>query len=366
MSASKRLRGRLIERALISISVLSSLSGVSVAATPHNINAAEIGTGVPRGLNWSDEAAQSPIWCGSACSYLRVSTAKIAPDTLWTYTPTAWPGNSVTAIPNPSAVSRSTLTPVGTTDSQGREIVHNSAYYQRGAVVVTRAGDSLQTSVYQSGNQSSGAPGKAAAALAYHVRAQNQSSGSRDYFIRFTAPKPTGGVSVPYYIGGPSGQQPMNVNQNKYAKSRSVVDVLVNGLPVWSSSTSYVIPEKGGSSSNYTGYALDFGYESDDDYYTVFIGRFASTAYFDINFIVRAESLSRAPSCGTVSDSMTHPNPKSRKYCLLITENRELLPAPNQDALFEIYSKVVSTPIYELPPGIGLGTVSSELVYTQD
>jgi hypothetical protein len=66
-----------------------------------------------------------------------------------------------------------------------------------------------------------------------------------------------------------------------------------------------------------------------------------------------------------VSDSMTHPNPKSRKYCLLITENRELLPAPNQDALFEIYSKVVSTPIYELSPGIDLGTVS-ELVYSQD
>jgi hypothetical protein len=365
MSASRRLVGRLIERALC-ISVLCSLSGVSVAATPRVVNAAEIGTGVPRGLNWNDEAAQSPVWCGSACSYLRVSTAKIAPDTLWTYTPIAWPGSSVTAIPSPSAVSRSTLTPVGTTDSQGREIVHNSAYYQRGAVVVTRAGDSLQTSVYQSGNQGSGAPGKAAAALAYHVRAQNQSSGSRDYFIRFTAPKPTGGVSIPYYIGGPSGQQPMYVSQNKYAKSRSVVDLLVNGLPVWSSSTSYVIPEKGGSSSNYSGYSLDFGYESDDDYYTVFIGRFASAAYFDINFIVRAESLSRAPSCGTVSDSMTHPNPKSRKYCLFIQENRALLPAPNQDALFEIYSKVVSTPIYELPPGTGFGTVSSELVYTQD
>jgi hypothetical protein len=362
MSASRRL----IEHAILSISVLSAFSGVSHAATPRVINAAEIGTGVPRGLNWNDEAAQSPIWCGTACSYSRISTAKIAPNTLWTYTPVAWPSNYVSAIPNPSAVSKSALTPVGTTDSQGREIVHDSAYYQRGAVSVTRAGDSLQTSVYQSGNQSSGAPGKAAAALAYHVRAQNQSSSSRDYFIRFTAPKPTGGVSIPYYIGGPSGQQPMYVSQNKYAKSRSVVDVLVNGLPVWSSSTSYIISEKGGSSTNYTGYALDFGYESDDDSYTVFIGRFASAAYFDIDFIVRAESLSRAPSCGTVTDSMTHPNPKSRKYCLLISENRELLPAPNQDALFEIYSKVVSTPIYELSPGIGLGTMSSGLVYTQD
>jgi hypothetical protein len=363
MSASRKL----LELALSSAALLSLSTSMSVAATPHNINAAEIGTGIPRRLNWSDEAAQSPIWCGTACSYSRVSTAKIAPDTLWTYTPVAWPSNYVTTIPNPSAVARSILTPVGTIDSQGREIVHNSAYYERGAVVATRVGDySLHTSVYQSGNQSGGAPGKAAAALAYHVRAQNQSSGSRDYFVRFTAPKPTGSVSVPYYIGGPSGQQPMNVSQNKYAKRRSAVDVLVNGLPVWSNSTSYIIPEKGSSSTDYSGYALDFGYDSDDDSYTVFIGRFASAAYFDIDFIVRAESLSRAPSCGTVSDSMTHPNPKSRKYCLLITENRELLPAPNQDALFEIYSKVVSTPIYELTPGLDFGTASSGLVSAQD
>ena len=196
MSALKRL----VRLALSSAALLSGMSCVSVAATPHTINAAEIGTGVPRGLNWSDEAAQSPIWCGSACSYSRVSTANIAPDTLWTYTPVAWPSNAVTAIPNPSAVARSTPTPVGTTDSQGREIVHNSAYYERGSVSVTRAGDSLQTSVYQSGNQSGGAPGKAAAALAYHVRAQNQSSGSRDYL--FASPRRSHRcVSIPYTSG---------------------------------------------------------------------------------------------------------------------------------------------------------------------
>jgi hypothetical protein len=362
MSASREL----MWLALLAATLLDSTRSVSAAPTPHNINAAEIGTGVPRGLIWADEAAESPIWCGTACSYSRISTAKIAPDTLWTYTPVAWPDNYVTSIPNPSAVAKSIPTPVGTTDSQGREIVYDSAYFERGSVNVTRAADSLRTSVYQSGNQDSGAPGKAVAALAYHVKAQNQSSGSRDYFIRFTAPKPIGGMSVPYYYGGPSGQQAMNVNQNKYAKRRSAVDVLVNGLPVWSTSSSYIIPEKGSSSTDYLGYSLDFGYESDDDSYTVFIGRFASAARFEIDFIVRAESLSRAPSCGTVSDPMTHPNPKSRKHCLWVTADRELPPAPNQDALFEIYSKNVSTPIYEAMPGLVPGVLSSGLVSTQD
>jgi len=355
-----------IRLALLSATFLSGSGGVIAAPTPHNINAAEIGTGAPRALNWADEAAQSPVWCGTACSYSRISTAKIAPDTRWTYTPVAWPDNYVTAIPKPSAVSQSTLTPVGTLDNQGREIIHDSAYYERGSVDVTRAGDSLQTSVYQSGNQGSGESGKAAATLAYHVKVQNQSSGSRDYFIRFTAPKATGSVDVPIYIGGPSQDQPFNVSQNKYVKKRSAADILVNGLPVWSTSSSYFIPESGYTSPDYSGYSLGFGYESDDDSYTVFIGRFAAATLFEIDYIVRAETQSRAPSCGTVADSMTHPNPKARKHCLFVAENRELPAAPNQDVLFEIYSKVVSTAIYEFNPGLTPVPLSSGLISTQD
>lgn len=359
MLTSRRLFGL----ALASTAMLGGVGGVN-AATLHNVNAAEIGTGVPRALNWADEAAQSPIWCGTACDYSKVSTAKIAPDSLWTYTPAAWPDNDVTPIPNPSAVYRSTPTPTGTTDSQGREILYDSPYYERGAVIGTRVGDySLTTSVHQSGNQSSG-PGKGAAALSYRVKAQNQSSGARDYFIRFTAPKRVAGVSPPYYYGGPSGNQPFNVNQNKYVKTRSAVDVLVNGLPVWSTSAGYFLPEEASSSTDYSGYPIDFGYESDDDTYTVFIGRYASAAFFEIDFIVRAESVSKGAACGTVSDPMTHPNPKSRKHCLLVSEGRTLLEAPNQD-VFLIYSKVVSTPIYEIAPGV-IGPLSTDIVSTQD
>jgi len=76
-------------------------AGGAHAATPHNVNAAEIATAVPRAINWNDEAAQSPVWCGTACSYLKVSTAKIAPETLWTFTPTTWPKSTVTSFPNP-------------------------------------------------------------------------------------------------------------------------------------------------------------------------------------------------------------------------------------------------------------------------
>ncbi len=342
-------------KAALIFMLVTAAAAADAAPVYHNVNAAEIGTGVRRNINWNDESLQTPVWCGSACSYLEVSTAKIAPDSLFTYNPTAWPGTPSSTNVDAATVSRATYTPVNTVDSQGREIVYDTPYYERGAIENTLAGRALVTRVFQSGNQPTGGTGTAAAAVAYHVKVQNQSSGSRDYFIKFTAPKPTGGMGVPYNVGGPSGNQPINVSQKKYAKSRSAVDVLVDGLPVWSTSSSYVIPEEPTSSSSYAGFAVDFGYASDNDFYTVFLGRFASADTFDLDFVVRAESLSRAPTCGKVNESSLNPNPRSFIHCLNVSEGRTLPPASGPDGHFEIYSKDVSTPYFQLPPG-GLGS----------
>lgn len=335
--------------------LLGSALAADAAPVYHNVNAAEIGTGVRRNINWTNENAMAPVWCLGACSYMNVSTAKIAPDTLLTFTPSTWPGAYSPTNSDASTVNRSTYTPVNTVDSQGREIVYDTPYYERGAIENTAAGRALVTRVFQSGNQPTGGTGTASAAIAHHVRVQNQSSSSRDFFVRFTAPKPTGGVGVPYTVGGPSGNETQYVLQKKYAKSRSGVDVLVNGLPVWTTASSYVIPEETSSSSNYDGFAVDFGYASDNDIYVVFVGRFASGEIFDLDYIVRAESLSRAPTCGKVNESSLYPNPRSVIHCLNVSEGRTLPASSAPDGHFEIYSKDVSTPYYQLPPGGGFG-----------
>ena len=322
------------------------------AAPPvkHNINASSIGAGVGRALDWNTESSQSPIWCGAACRYLRVSTAKIAPDVGLTYQPIAWPGNSVTTFPNPSPVVRSIPTPQGTADSSGRPILYESATYERGAVDVGRAGQSLTAKVYQSGNQGANQSGTAAAVLAYHVQVQNQSSEGRDFFIRFNAPKSLQGVSAAYNIGGPSGNEPMYVRQ-EYAKSRSAVDVLVNGLPVWATASNYFFPEDYDGSA-YTGLRSDWGYASDNDQYTIFVGRFASGASFNVDFIVRADSIARAPKCGKVTEPATYPNPRVLMHCFLLGEGRNLPAASSKLQRFEIYSKTVSTALLQPLPGV--------------
>jgi len=348
-------------RGLMLLVLLGAMANVNAAPTHHHINASAIGTGVARGLNWEDESLQSPVWCGSACSYLQVSTAKIAPDIGSTYKPLGWPGPFSTIFPDPAVVERSIPTPQGTVDSSGREIVHDSTFYERAAVDVNRAGMSLTAKVYQSGNQPTGQNGTAAAVLAYHTRVQNQSSGGRDFFVRFTAPKSLKSLSAADYIGGPSGNQPMYYTQ-KYAKARSSVDVLVNGMPVWSTASNYFFPEEftGGP---YEGFRNNWGSASDDDIYTVFVGRFASGAIFNLDFIVRADSVARAPQCGKDTEPATYPNPRVLMHCFLLGEGRDLPDASNAQQRFEIYSKTVSTAIYQLLPGvIPISSISSKSI----
>jgi hypothetical protein len=354
-------------RWLTLLALLSAIEGANAAPIEHNVNAAAVGNGIPRSLNWSTEAAQQAIDCQNACGYSEVSTAKIAPDALITDSTTTWPSVGL-GNPFPATAFRSVLTPAGTTDSLGHEIVYDSSTWERGSVDNSHGTFSLNTRVFQSGNQGTTGTGTAAAAMVYHVKGQNQGSTSRDFFVRFVAPAPTGGASPPTYIGGPSGQQTFNVTQKKYAKSRSAVDVIVNGLPVWWTSSSWIIPDETTSSDDYSGFGLDYGYTTANDAYTVFIGRYASGATFDVDFIVRAESLSRAPTCVKEIESTFNPNPRAFMHCFLITEGRTLPVWSGQTEHFEIYSKDVSQGVIQLPGPIPLGSapVSAALNSTKD
>jgi hypothetical protein len=139
----------------------------------------------------------------------------------------------------------------------------------------------------------------------------------------------------------------------------------VNGLPVWTTESSYLIPEEQSASTDYSGFAIDFGSASDNDSYTVFVGRFASGDTFDLDFVVRSEAHARAPNCGKVTESSLYPNPRVLMHCLLITEGRELPLSSNQHERFEIYSKVVSTAIIEALPGLDVGPLSVGLNTTK-
>jgi hypothetical protein len=293
---------------------------------------------------------------------MRVSTAKIAPDNLWAYKVVPWPSNYVTAFPPVVSVLRDEPVPdQGKLDASGRIMVYNSGSYERGAVDVFRDGPTLTAKVMQSGNQTvtranpSGS-GAAAAAMAYHVRVQNINAEARDYFIRFVAPKPLRIVTVAYSVGGTYLEEPMPVAQ-EYGKSRSAVDVLVNGLPVWSTAANYFYPENydgGQYASPYSSIDANWGYASEDDQYKIFVGRFDAGVTFTVDFIVRADAVARAPKCGKESEPASQPNPRSFFHCYLVSAGRDLPASPGDpQARFEMFSEIVSALPYPSSP-IGL------------
>jgi hypothetical protein len=189
---------------LIVVALLGVIDSLHAAPVEHKINASKVGNGgVGRALDWNAEAAQSPVWCDTACNYQRISTAKVAPQSALTYAPAAWPNNGVTTFPNPAPIAQvSGPTPQNTVDPYSQQpIVYEVGEYERAAVDVFRDGQSITAKVYQSGGQllSKATPfGAASAALAYHVKVQNLTGEGRDYFMRFNAPHPMDGNSAAY------------------------------------------------------------------------------------------------------------------------------------------------------------------------
>src|SRR5215471_4088683 len=113
MDTAKRLM-----KVFLLLSLLGAAGAEAQTPTLHKINASTIGMGgAGRTISWGTESQQSGVACSNACGYLRVSTAKIAPDILWTYLPTAWPDNSVTSIPAPAFVQSQATTPVDTSSN---------------------------------------------------------------------------------------------------------------------------------------------------------------------------------------------------------------------------------------------------------
>jgi hypothetical protein len=326
----------------LTLFVLLGVIGSAAAGPPdavtvyHTVNASMIGNSW-RLLSWVAEQNQTRVPCSPYCNYLRISTAKIAPDAATKFAPITWPDAGVTYFPNPANVE--SAVPFTPPDTK----IYQSTTYERGAVEYLRSGDaSITSKVFKSGGQPTPQNGTATAAMAYHVVAQNPSSGARDYFIHFYAPVPHDGPTLAYNM---ISNQPIFLTQD-YAKGRSSVDVLVNGLPVWSTASHYFFPEDY-SGPPTAGFKTSWGYAAADDEYRIFVGRFAAGATFTIDYIVHADSAARAPKCGT--ESQVGPTTIYYARCFLMGNGRDL-PAINASERFEIYSADLSTaPIQNFP-----------------
>jgi hypothetical protein len=315
-----------LQHTLLLVSGLGFLLSLSAGATDeHRYNRSLPAQGGNLNIQWPYYDSASKVQCGTACIYLqRVGGTKNTPFN-WTLLPSNWPGSSTNVSPSPLTFSLVDYAPTDELTSGGDLVIYDTDYLRKSEVVSTRVERYMHAAVLKTGDP--------AALVAYRVFVQNQSGNSRDYFVRFVAPKQKNHLRAAYEVGGPSGDQPVPVGDND-GLALSSAEILIDGLPVWFSADSIHRRDK---VSNSYGLFHKWGEDTTDDVYILYIGRYASAATFQLNYILNASVITDAPDCGQDFYSY-NPQTTYKRQCQRMSAGRAIPYASVGGAPFEIYS----------------------------
>lgn len=141
--------------------------------------------------------------------------------------------------------------------------------------------------------------GNGASVLSYAVRISNTSGQPQAQWLEFTVP-----TAAPVFetatnpLGGPSGYQ-AETAYPKVQATRTTVDVMVDGLPVWSSTSNRLVlkrvPGSKGPLQLKTGQALGTGKT------TLFLGTVPAKTITHVTVVMRTDARLNAPDCKTDS-----------------------------------------------------------------
>jgi hypothetical protein len=262
----------------------------ALAATTE-INASRIASGQTQSINWAAAAALPKLPCGP-CTYAASATAMINPDLAPALYPHAWPAAPQATLPNPPPVASELETPQGEFNGD-YEQVYVQPFWRRGAVdfdLVDRAVSSL---VWKTGT--------ASATVAYHVKVSNDGAVARDYFVELAVPDVSQAISYACsLVPGDNGGTYL-YHRQKYGFGRSLVELLVDGLPVWSNTASYHFPEDF-DGAYFKNIQIAWG-DTDTDRIRLYLGKLAPGAAMTIDYSVRTDSRADSSTCGKESHS---------------------------------------------------------------
>lgn len=143
--------------------------------------------------------------------------------------------------------------------------------------------------------------GSGASAASFAVRISLPAGPARPAFLRFEVPQLVRDWEYAKQIAGPSGNQPLTT-MPKRLQARSAVDVYVDGLPVWSSQSLRLLPQRynptlPGTVDLATGPALNGGMV------TLFLGTLPAGSVRTAVIVLRSDLRVDAPTCHTESNA---------------------------------------------------------------
>jgi hypothetical protein len=295
---SARQRGRpgaLVALAGLAIGLALHPAGPAGAAT-HNVSQLVLGTHEPL------PAGTARTWaCGSACRYASVSGVQMSHSYgAWpgAHDPATWPVFFSHTAPNYDSTQESlaiAAAPAGT-----QYLALPSGLWQRARVgfsYLYSAPDTerqLDVQTFRTGN--------GASALSYAVRIETPADRARPTYLRFRVPASVRDAQQAGYIGGPSGQQPFSTPPRRL-QARSIVDVYVDGLPVWSAQSVQLRPRRFPASLGGM-LQLDGDQPLDGGTATLFLGTLPAGSQRTAVIVMRSDLRVDAPTCHTVPNTL--------------------------------------------------------------
>ena len=188
--------------------------------------------------------------------------------------------------------------------------------------------------------------GWAVAAGNYSVRTEHYSSMALDYFILLNHPKYLRSIQAAYDLVPGSNGGTYLYKKPTSARARAAVDVLVNGLPVWTSESTYMFPE-GTASYAWDKIETTWGNTVTANGQTrLYLGKLNAGASITITFIVRTDVHAVADQCGTANWGYYSPD---EKRCFDLTQTVQLTSSESGGPVsFSVYAKQLNT--YALMP----------------
>jgi hypothetical protein len=305
------------------------------AGHAENVNVSRIATSL-RYLNWTDEANAPIAPSGATLTYFEWARARTHGETADYFSAGSWNFNWTSAPAYPT-ISRSLATPPAY-QQNGNNYSYAEPWYSRGNVDMYGADKSVGSQTFQTG--------WARSAVNYSVRVDHFSSTPLEYFVVVNHPKYMRGIQVAYTLqpGGPGGGGGTYLYKSPdAARSHSAVDVLVDGLPVWSSEKTYLYPEayaSGGNDKRETtwGNAVTANGQT-----KLYLGRLSAGNSMTVTFIVRTDAHATAPDCGTSYTSNYDSTYNYMWRCFDLTETVRLTSAATGPPGFSIYAKQFTT-----------------------
>lgn len=237
--------------------------------------------------------------CAAACRYASASGAQMSNGAVAWPGPLAmstWPVQFSAAAPAFAAAADTLSVPPAPAGTQYDTL--NGQPWQRAQVAWTYLPDAppaarqIDVQTWRSGT--------GASATSYAVRIDTPAAGARRTFLSFTVPTPVRAWKHAGYIGGPSGQQPFTVLPSRL-QARTIVDVYVDGLPVWSSQSMRLRPKRH-AAHDAPPFTVDWGAPLDGSKATLYLGTLPAGSSRTAVIVMRADLRSDAPTCYTLPD----------------------------------------------------------------